>query len=75
MAAKIFPPEEANPLKTHEPKDPQPAADYRQWISFEGCCTPAPAPAVKSKLHGQRQADQEHSRALPAHSGTSRGSE
>lgn len=67
MAAKTFPPEEANPLKTCEPKDPQPAADYRQWISFEGCCTSAPEPPVKRKLPADLNIEGEHSAAPGTH--------
>lgn len=73
MAPKTIPPEPANPVKEREPKDPGLTADYRQWISFEGCCTPATKPAVKSKLPVDLEAERE--RALPAHSGTSLGSE
>jgi len=75
MATKIFPPEEANPLKTREPKDLQPAADYRQWISFEGCCSSAPEPPVKSKRPVDLEAEREHSGAREAHLKTLQGSE
>ena len=67
MSAKVSPPEQASRAKKREPKDLGLCADYRQWISFEGCCSPATEPAVESKLHDQLQADQEHSRALAAH--------
>ena len=67
MSARVSSPEPVSQARKREPKDLGLCADYRQWISFEGCCSPSTGVAVKSKLPAKPEAERERTRALAAH--------